>query len=59
MASHMDEFIAKHGLAVWPAIYDARASFYKLIGDVNKSKQLYLEAAKLEPKYKVWSKELK
>lgn len=57
MVKHMDDFIAQHGLAVWPTIYDARARFYKLIGDVNKSKQLYKEAAALEPKYKDWAKE--
>jgi tetratricopeptide (TPR) repeat protein len=57
MTAHMDAFIAKHELTVWPAIYDARARFYKLIGEAEKSKQLFLEAAALEPKYKDWSKE--
>ena len=57
-AAQMELLIQKHGLAVWPVIYDLRAGLYANINQKEKSKQLYLEASMLEPKYKDWSKEL-
>ncbi len=58
-AAQMELLIQKHGLAVWPVIYDLRAGLYANINQKEKSKQLYKEAAALEPKYKDWNKELK
>ena len=58
MAKQMDLLISTHGQEVWPTIYEARAQFYKLIGESEKSKELYREAAKLEPKYEDWAKEI-
>ena len=57
--AQMELLIQKHGLAVWPVIYDLRAGLYANINQKEKSKQLYLEASKLEPKYKDWTKDLK
>lgn len=59
LAKQTELLIEKHGLAVWPVIYDLRAGVYANINQKEKSKQLYKEAAALEPKYKDWSKELK
>lgn len=58
LAAQTELLIEKHGLAVWPTIYDLRAGVYANINQKEKSKQLYLEAAKLEPKYKAWSKHI-
>ena len=58
-AAQMELLIQKHGLAVWPVIYDLRAGLYANINLKEKSKQLYLEASELEPKYKDWGVELK
>lgn len=57
LAKQTELLIDKHGLAVWPVIYDLRAGVYANIDQKEKSKQLYKEAAELEPKYKDWSKE--
>lgn len=58
MAKQMDLLISTHGLEVWPTIYETRAQFYKLIGESEISKELYREAAEMEPKYKDWAKEI-
>ena len=59
LAKQTELLIEKHGLAVWPVIYDLRAGVYANINQKDKSKKLFLEAAALEPKYKDWSKEFK
>jgi len=58
MISHLAALIAKHGNAVWPTIFSWRAGAYANLGEFNKAKHLFLEAAKIEPKYTDWKKEI-
>lgn len=58
VAVQTELLIERYALSVWPVIYDLRAGLYANINQKERSKQLYQEAADLEPKYKDWSKEL-
>ncbi|MEQ1591792.1 MAG: tetratricopeptide repeat protein [Thiobacillaceae bacterium] len=55
-AAQLDALIAKYGDAVWPEMLRWRASSYANLGDYTKARTLYLEAAKLEPKFTDWNK---
>jgi hypothetical protein len=52
----LESLIAKFGEAAWPEIFRWRAGSYANLGDFSKARALYLEAAKLEPKFTDWQK---
>lgn len=54
----VEALIAAHGEAVWPEVYLSHANGYAIIGDFEKAHTLYLAAARLEPKYTNWSREV-
>lgn len=54
--SQLDSLVAKHGDAVWPEMFRWRAGSYANLGAYAKARTLYLEAAKLEPKFTDWNK---
>jgi hypothetical protein len=54
--AQLESLIAKFGEAAWPWMYEWRAGSYANLGDFSKARALYLEAAKLEPKFTDWQK---
>lgn len=58
MTSRIEAIIAQYGVAAWPEMYAIRAGAYANLGDYEKSRLLYLEAAKLEPKYTNWNEKI-
>lgn len=54
----IEKLIAAKGEAVWPFLFNRRASSYTDGGDYAKARELYLEVAKFEPKFIDWQKEI-
>lgn len=54
----IEKLIAAKGEAVWPFLFNRRASSYADGGNYAKARELYLAAEKLEPKYIDWQREI-
>jgi len=54
----LEALIEKHGEAAWPEIFRWRAGSYANLGDFVTARNLYLEAARLEPKFTDWNERI-
>lgn len=55
----LEKLISEGGTSIWPFYYAVRAASYVELGDYAKARQLYLDAARLEPRYTDWNKAIK
>lgn len=58
MIGKIESIIAQHGVSAWPKMYDIRAGAYGNVGEYEKARRLYQEAAKIEPRYTDWTSEV-